>query len=634
MVAMSPFFLPGHPSRAVPLFVSHQGYLSDSTGAPVNGTLPMTFSLYDGENGLIWSEVHTAVVVDSGVYTVQLGSVDESGNPLLPAYFDQELFLGIQIDDDPEMSPRQPLTSSPYSMRADVAASADSATHAAVADHATTAGDADTVDSVHAGDLEESSEIDADIATHTGLPGAHHIKTTLFTELTGQIALEQIPESIARDTELTWGNLSGIPAGFSDGVDNNTTYSSGTGIDLSGTTFSLQIPLVLSGSNSGPILSATNNGDGNALYGEATGSSGTGVYGKSNSFVGVRGESNSADHSGVFGTNTQGAGVRGVSVNHHGVIGRTDAGDMAAVKGWNTLGMGVEGRSDNGDGVVGWTGTSENSGVYGWSEDGVGVTGRCNGNNNGAFFSTFSTNADHAGVVGNNNGEGPGIRGKTASTSPWTPAIYGENLGDGDGVYGWSQNRYGVVGVSNSSNAAIWAKNNSTGPAVLAEGGTNGIAGDFRGRVKTEVLEITGGSDISEQFDIHNLKENVMPSPGMVVSIDSERPGNLIVSDRSYDRSVAGIISGAGGVRTGMLMGQNGTKADGAYPVALTGRVYAWVDASYGSVEPGDLLTSSDTPGHARKVADYSKARGAILGKAMSSLQEGRGLALVLVTLQ
>ena len=83
-----------------------------------------------------------------------------------------------------------------------------------------------------------------------------------------------------------------------------------------------------------------------------------------------------------------------------------------------------------------------------------------------------------------------------------------------------------------------------------------------------------------------------------------------------------------------MLMGQKGTAADGQHPVALTGRVYAMVDTIYGSVEPGDLLTTSDTPGHARKVTDPARAQGAILGKAMTPLSEGKGLVLVLVALQ
>ena len=149
----------------------------------------------------------------------------------------------------------------------------------------------------------------------------------------------------------------------------------------------------------------------------------------------------------------------------------------------------------------------------------------------------------------------------------------------------------------------------------------------------TPVLEITGGADLSERFDVRPERD-CLPAPGMLVSIDAQRPGGLSISKEAYDRKIAGIISGAGGINPGMLMGQKGTKADGASPVALNGRVYCWADASTGPIEPGDLLTSSDTHGHAMRASDCTKARGAILGKAMSRLKTGRGLVLVLVTLQ
>jgi hypothetical protein len=156
------------------------------------------------------------------------------------------------------------------------------------------------------------------------------------------------------------------------------------------------------------------------------------------------------------------------------------------------------------------------------------------------------------------------------------------------------------------------------------------LGGD--GRITTQELQITGGSDLSEQFDITAPELDIQP--GMVVCIDPKNPGQLILSTRAHDRTVAGIISGAGGVKPGMLMGQKGTAADGKHPVALTGRVYCWMDASHGAIEPGDLLTTSDTPGHGMKVTQHTQAQGAILGKAMTGLHEGKGLVLVLVTLQ
>ena len=158
----------------------------------------------------------------------------------------------------------------------------------------------------------------------------------------------------------------------------------------------------------------------------------------------------------------------------------------------------------------------------------------------------------------------------------------------------------------------------------------NMATGTFMGGAMSELC-IKGGSDIAEPFDV---KENDEVKPGMVLSIDAENPGQLKVSEKAYDRCVAGIISGAGDIKPGVILGQEGSLAYGKYPVALAGRVYGLCDASYGSIQPGDLLTTSPTPGYAMKVTDYATAQGAILGKAMTGLEVGTGLVLILVSLQ
>lgn len=154
---------------------------------------------------------------------------------------------------------------------------------------------------------------------------------------------------------------------------------------------------------------------------------------------------------------------------------------------------------------------------------------------------------------------------------------------------------------------------------------------DVNGTSRTRILEITGGSDLAEPFEIAGA-DNI--EPGMVVAIDPQHPGQLRIADKAYDRTVAGCVSGANGVNPGLIMQQEGTVADGAFPVALAGRVYCWADASYGSIRPGNLLTTSDTPGHAMKATDRQQSFGAVIGKAMSALESGRGVVLVLVTLQ
>lgn len=189
-----------------------------------------------------------------------------------------------------------------------------------------------------------------------------------------------------------------------------------------------------------------------------------------------------------------------------------------------------------------------------------------------------------------------------------------------------------IVTTELGNDGAQLTLRNAAGQATIILDAEFNAGGD--GRITTEVLQITGGSDLSEQFDIRSGVNRTAPKAGYVVRIDADNPGELVVSSQAYDRTVAGVVSGAGDVQPGMLMGQQGTEADGQYPVALTGRVYVWVDASYGAVEPGDLLTTSNTAGHAMKVTDYDQAQGAVLGKAMTGLASGRGLVLVLVSLQ
>ena len=143
-------------------------------------------------------------------------------------------------------------------------------------------------------------------------------------------------------------------------------------------------------------------------------------------------------------------------------------------------------------------------------------------------------------------------------------------------------------------------------------------------------IYIMGGSDLAEPFKVSDAG---VIQPGSVLTIDPDHPGELRISSKPYDRTVAGIASGANGVNPGLIMKQEGSETAGNISVALTGRVYAKADASYGEIQPGDLLTTSATPGYAMKVSDYDKSHGAIIGKAMTSLKSGKGNVLVLVSL-
>jgi hypothetical protein len=146
----------------------------------------------------------------------------------------------------------------------------------------------------------------------------------------------------------------------------------------------------------------------------------------------------------------------------------------------------------------------------------------------------------------------------------------------------------------------------------------NGVTGDI----------ILRNADCAEDFDVV-ASEEVEPGAVMVAC----GVGRLCESTEAYDSRVAGVVCGAGECKPGIVLGRT-QSASKRLPIALIGKVYCKVDAKFSSVRAGDLLTTSPTPGHAMKAERTSKAFGAVLGKALSSLSSGRSLIPILVTLQ
>ena len=147
---------------------------------------------------------------------------------------------------------------------------------------------------------------------------------------------------------------------------------------------------------------------------------------------------------------------------------------------------------------------------------------------------------------------------------------------------------------------------------------------DVAGTVRCHVLEVTG-ADLAEKFDVSGS-----PTSGALVCADPLHEGRLRVTDQPYDESLIGAISGAGGIRPGLVLHQDGV-ATGDHNVAMIGRAYVLADAAFGAIKPGMSLTTSSTPGHAMRVGDKARAIGAVLGTALSGLKEGRGLVLVAI---
>jgi hypothetical protein len=106
----------------------------------------------------------------------------------------------------------------------------------------------------------------------------------------------------------------------------------------------------------------------------------------------------------------------------------------------------------------------------------------------------------------------------------------------------------------------------------------------------------------------------------------------LVLANEPYSTLVAGIYSTKPGVlATPRKMIEPG---NGEIPLAIVGIVPCKATAENGAIQPGDLLVTSSTPGHAMKGTDRSKMLGAAVGKALEPLTEGKGVIQVLVTLQ
>jgi hypothetical protein len=231
---------------------------------------------------------------------------------------------------------------------------------------------------------------------------------------------------------------------------------------------------------------------------------------------------------------------------------------------------------------------------------------------------------------GNFNSSGAGTPAVSASGTNGAGGIIATS-DSGTGVVVTSQSGYGISG--GGGDIGMYAHNLTT-PANVVYLATRGLAGDFRGDVYiwgnvtvTQDVTLTG-ADCAEEFDIAEAAET---EPGTVVVLDQD--GVLHQSQHAYDKRVAGVISGAGDYRPGMILDRHQAQ-DSRVPIALVGKVYCKVDAQYAPIEVGDLLTTSPTSGHAMKAEDPLQAFGSVIGKALRRLPSGQGLVPILVALQ
>jgi len=188
-----------------------------------------------------------------------------------------------------------------------------------------------------------------------------------FVPLSQRQPLTAVPYALFSKA-AAWSGLSGVPAGFADGVDNDTTYTAGIGLTLIGGQFGLDVPYSLPQSCAngqlpkwnGSAWACANDNDTTtfwSLSGNAATTPGTNFLGttdnqalefKVNNFRVLRLEPNAASPNiiGGFSGNSVTAGVYGATIGGGG----ESTGTNRVTDDYGTVGGGFNNQAGNGSG--------------------------------------------------------------------------------------------------------------------------------------------------------------------------------------------------------------------------------------------------------------------------------------------
>jgi len=327
----------------------------------------------------------------------------------------------------------------------------------------------------------------------------------------------------------------------------------------------------------------------------------------------------------------------------------------------SSMGMGVYATSDTTYAVRG--SSIQGTGGYFTSEGGHGIWATTSSSTHYHHGGNFSANWGYGiYATSTNNNAIRAVGGSSTGTSTPSGPV---------GVVGLSTTRAGVWG-SSRDNVGVYGRSQGN-YGVRGEGGTVGVFASvttgtaFRGEGQSTLMELydtapssnrrfhitndgyvyadgsyncglgascfnTGaGADVAERIDSRDALE-----PGDVVIIDPDDPGAFRLSREAFSPLVAGVISTNPAItmnNNDLADNDDGERSDTRPLLALVGMVPVKASAENGAIQPGDLLVASNTPGHAMRAGDAPPV-GTIIGKALGSLEAGKGDITMLVMLR
>jgi parallel beta-helix repeat protein len=195
---------------ALPISLNYQGHLTDNIGTPIDGSINITFRIYNTQTDItpLWTDSQV-VTVNQGVFSVELGSI--TTNPFPLGLFEQPLWIGLEVGSDGEMNPRRPITSTGFAFKAD---------------------DANTLDGISASTLDQSAHV-------TDMANPHNVSTTQIGAADAGVLASHIgntgnPHSVT--AAQTGAASSGdFTAHASNSAAHHTRYTNGEAVAAMGT---------------------------------------------------------------------------------------------------------------------------------------------------------------------------------------------------------------------------------------------------------------------------------------------------------------------------------------------------------------------------------------------------------------